>query len=64
MEKTKADLAAIFRSKGGVTRVARLIGAPVTTVHHWKRTGKVPEWRWPQIEQALSTEDEFKAVVR
>jgi hypothetical protein len=60
MENAKNAVATIFRQSGGVTRLARMIGAPVTTVHKWKMTGKIPDWRWPQIEQALRTSDEFK----
>lgn len=60
MEKVRNAVAAIFKESGGVTRLARLIGAPVTTVHKWKMTGRIPQWRYPQIEQALRTEGEFK----
>lgn len=62
MEKVKEAVDALFRESGGVTRLARMIGAPVTTVHKWKMNGKVPEWRWPQIEQALRTSDEFREL--
>jgi hypothetical protein len=60
MENVKNAVAALFRERSGVTRLARMIGAPVTTVHKWKTSGKIPDWRWPQIEQALRTQDEFK----
>lgn len=60
MDETKAAVdAMLHREAKGVTRLARLINAPVTTVHKWKKAG-VPEWRWPQIEQALRTHDDFK----
>lgn len=62
MEKVKSAVAALFKQAGGVTRLARMIGAPVTTVHKWKIKGKVPEWRWPQIEQAMRTNDEFREL--
>lgn len=40
-----ADVAAIIEELGDATAVARAIRVPVTTVHSWKRSGFVPEWR-------------------
>lgn len=62
MEKLKNAVDAMFRESGGVTKLARMLGVPVTTVHQWKTKGRVPEWRWPQIEQALRTESEFREL--
>lgn len=53
--------ALLHREKSGVTRLARLINAPVTTVHKWKKAG-VPDWRWDQIEAAFRTEEKFKTI--
>lgn len=63
MDDTKELVAALFKQKGGTTRLARMLGEAVTTVHYWKHRG-VPEWRWPQIEEKLRTNDEFRAIGR
>ena len=39
----------ILDSLGGFTKVARDTGTPATTVHSWKRSGFIPEWRRPQL---------------
>lgn len=37
---------------GGVSETSRLTGAPTSTVHSWKAKGRVPRWRWPELEAA------------
>jgi hypothetical protein len=59
MEEIMISLAAVWRTKGGLTRLAHLLGEPISTVHSWKRRGRVPRWRRGQIEDALRTFDEF-----
>jgi hypothetical protein len=44
---------------GTVTALATLIQSPVTTVHKWKKAG-IPDWRWPQIEAAFRTREDFE----
>lgn len=34
---------------GGTTAVAKMIGAPVTTVHAWRKNG-IPPWRLEQLK--------------
>jgi hypothetical protein len=65
MEQIRSAFDAILKEQGGVTRLARLMNVPVTTVHKWKGawTGRVPcVAPWPQIEQAVRTLDEFKEL--
>jgi hypothetical protein len=45
---TDPDL--IFDLFGGTTAVARLIKAPVSTVHSWKRKGVIPASRLHHLE--------------
>ncbi len=34
---------------GGTTDASAALGVPYTTVDTWRRKGKIPGWRWPQI---------------
>ncbi|GEM_PF-1456412 len=39
----------IFNALGGFREVSKQTGIPLTTVHSWKRAGRVPGWRQPQL---------------
>lgn len=39
----------ILDTLGGTTAVAKLIGAPVSTVHSWRKKG-IPAWRIDQLK--------------
>lgn len=39
----------ILEELGGVTAVSNETGIPLTTVHSWKRSGFVPQWRVPTL---------------
>lgn len=39
----------ILTELGGVSAIAEATGIPLTTVHSWKRSGAVPEWRIPVL---------------
>ena len=43
-----------IRQAGGQTAVSRALGVPVTTVHAWGVSGKVPPWRAEQFDSALA----------
>lgn len=52
---------------GGPTVVARSIGAPVTTVHAWKTSGRIPRWRRAAIAglaraEGVALPDDFMLV--
>ena len=46
------DIAQLIAAFGGTTETARIVGAPVTTVHSWKQKNAIPRWRWQAIEDA------------
>ena len=48
---------------GGVRPTARTLGIPISTVAGWRRNG-IPAWRWPQIEHALRTVEDFSDTGR
>jgi hypothetical protein len=60
MDEIRSAVTAMFARRGGVAYLAKLIDAPITTVHKWKSTGRVPHWRWPQIEAAIRTSEDFQ----
>ncbi len=35
----------IFEQLGGATAISAETGIPITTVHGWKRSGRLPHWR-------------------
>lgn len=37
---------------GSIKHLADAIGEPLSTVHSWVTKGKIPSWRWSQIEAA------------
>jgi len=45
-------MAEILSAFGGVAKLARRLDVPMTTVHAWKRTGRLPAWRRRDIEDA------------
>ncbi len=57
----------VIRLFGGLTKTANAIGAPVTTVQSWGKTGRVPRWRRAQIAAAahgLGRSDELPSAWR
>jgi hypothetical protein len=36
---------------GGTSALARLLDAKISTVHSWRRTNSIPEWRQEKILQ-------------
>jgi hypothetical protein len=50
-----SGLVKIVKRFGGYTEMARVMSVPISTVHAWKRRGKVPAWRINSIEAALKT---------
>lgn len=43
----------VFEAFGGTTALAEALnGEPITTVHSWKRSGRIPRWRKRQIAAA------------
>jgi uncharacterized protein YjcR len=49
-----------WNQKGGVTKLAKILGESLSTVHSWKRRRSIPHWRVAQVEDALRTHEEFK----
>ncbi len=43
---------AIIQAFGGLSKAASAIGAPVSTVQHWRDTGRIPRWREQQVREA------------
>lgn len=39
----------ILERLGGVAKVARALGCPLTTVQGWKEANYVPDWRKPSL---------------
>ncbi len=54
MKPNLAD--AVVRAFGGLTPAARAIGAPISTVDGWRRSGRIPLWRRNQIIAAAERE--------
>lgn len=42
----------VIDSFGGLTKLARVLDCPVSTVQGWKERGKIPQDRWLQIIEA------------
>ena len=42
-----------IKDLGGTTKVARALGAPVTTVDSWRHNG-IPPWREKAIDDAVA----------
>jgi hypothetical protein len=40
----------LFAAFGGVAKLAAALNLPITTVHSWKRAGRVPAWRLAAIQ--------------
>lgn len=49
----QTEAARIIDELGGTTVVARAIGAPVSTVHSWRKS-RIPHWRVAAIEALAS----------
>lgn len=49
---TSPSVDEIIEAFGGVAKLARRLGVPLTTAHAWKRSGKLPSWRQKEIEAA------------
>lgn len=45
MVPTMRTVGEILEELGGVTKVARALGLPISTVHTWSRKNAVPAWR-------------------
>lgn len=64
MTNTDAQIDAanfIIRELGGLTKTARTLGHPITTVQGWKERGKVPQEHWISIiEKARKVGKKFK----
>jgi len=58
-----SGLIKIVKRFGGYTEMARVMSVPISTVHAWKRRGKVPAWRINSIEAALKTINSPKAAM-
>ena len=43
---------AIIEAFGGLTRAARAIGVPVSTVQHWRDRDRIPAWRERDVVEA------------
>ncbi len=48
-----------IRQLGGIRPAAKALGVPHTTVWNWNDKGKIPAWRWPQVEAALRAQEDF-----
>lgn len=59
MQTLLEQLDPYWNQVGGVTRLAELLGVPITTVHSWKRRRTLPAWRIMQVEEALRTLGQF-----
>ncbi len=42
---------AIIDGVGGVSAAARILNAPITTVHRWYKSDAAPAWRASDIER-------------
>lgn len=52
---------------GGLTKAAKAIGSPVTTVQGWKERGRIPQDRWEDIIEAarlIGEELEFSDFIQ
>ena len=47
---------AIINAFGGLTKAATAIGAPISTVQHWRDTNRIPPWREEQVMNAVRRE--------
>ena len=43
----------IIQTLGGVTKAARQLDIPITTVDTWRRKNAIPKWRMPAVDAAL-----------
>lgn len=53
---TVTDL--VLERFGGINKLARALGKPVSTVQGWKESGTIPLRNWPDIE-ALAIKEGF-----
>lgn len=49
----QTEAALMIDELGGTTAVARAIGAPVSTVHSWRKNG-IPHWRKDALQKLAS----------
>jgi hypothetical protein len=56
MQTDAAITHAVFAAFETPTKLARAIGEKVSTVHSWKRVGRIPRWRRDQIAEAARRE--------
>jgi hypothetical protein len=54
LEPDYASPRALIESLGGTSAVARLLGAPVTTVHAWVRKDSIPDWRMMALDALIA----------
>ncbi|MEC9268515.1 MAG: hypothetical protein VX464_20820 [Pseudomonadota bacterium] len=43
-----------FEDMGGMREASKRIGVPYTTLHGWKRHGRIPHWRLSDIQRAAA----------
>lgn len=51
-KRTHIDAADIIKAFGGVTKAAKAMGVPITTLYSWKTRGSIPDWRYDAIMKA------------
>lgn len=51
------DIRKIIEDLGGLTKAAKILGVPVSTIQHWKETNSVPHWREEAIKNKLKQEE-------
>jgi hypothetical protein len=39
---------------GGTSATAAAVKVPVSTVHSWRKAGKIPDWRLPAVKAAIA----------
>jgi hypothetical protein len=52
----------VIREFGGLTKMSRALGVPVTTIYGWQKSERIPDWRWPAIEAARRVRESFATL--
>lgn len=49
----------VIEALGGLTNAAKVLDLPITTVHGWMRSGRIPAWRIEAIRKAAEADSEI-----